>query len=463
MSDRKVKTRFAPSPTGYLHIGGARTALFNYAFAKRMGGDFIVRIDDTDMDRNVTDATGKLLADLKWLGITWDNALNDDGSSSGLISYRQSDRLNIYTDHAKKLVDMGLAYYCFLPDSYDGDKKVFRDLPLKDALDRIAKGDKPSIRFKVPTNSDISLFDLIRGKVTFNTNVIDDFVILRSNGLPTYNFATVIDDYLMDISHVIRADEHLNNTLPQILVYKAFDWVMPTFAHISLILAPDRTKMSKRHGAASVGDFRDLGYLPDSVVNYLCLLGWSHPKQKDIFPVKDLLDNFSLKKVNPAPAIFDVVKLNWMNGMYLRNLDKDTTIGLLKINPNSLGVDLSVAVDLYKTKATTLKDYDLVFNWTRDSFDFKITDDSLKFLKSSLKIDLVLDNYLAWLDSAVPFLDFVNDMKTKDLGGRDLFWTLRIAAIGDYNGPDNKLLTDLISRSILKDRALKVKRILKSS
>lgn len=460
MDTKKVKTRFAPSPTGYLHIGGARTALFNYAFAKRMGGDFIVRIDDTDMDRNVGDATSKLLADLKWLGINWDNSLNDDGTSSGPISFRQSDRLNIYTDHAKRLVDMGLAYYCFLPDSHDGSKKVFRNLPLADALARIADGDKPSIRFKVPTSLDVSVTDLIRGKVTFNTDVIDDFVILRSNGLPTYNFATVVDDYLMDISHVIRADEHLNNTLPQILVYKAFDWVMPAFAHISLILAPDRTKMSKRHGAASVGDFRSLGYLPDAINNYLCLLGWSHPKQKDVFPLSDLLDNFSLKKVNPAPAIFDVVKLNWMNGMYLRALDKDSIINYLKTNPLSTGVDLSVAVNLFKTKATTLKDYDLVFNWTKSDFDFKVTDDSLTFLKSNPKIPLVMDNYLAWLNTSLPFIDFVNDMKAKDLGGRDLFWTLRIAAIGDYNGPDNKLLTDLIPRGVLIDRALNVKSLI---
>jgi glutamyl-tRNA synthetase len=460
MDTKKVKTRFAPSPTGYLHVGGARTALFNYAFAKRMGGDFIVRIDDTDMDRHVDDATSKLLADLKWLGLTWDNPLNDDGTSTGPVSYRQSDRLAFYTDYAKLLVDKGLAYYCFLPDNHDGDKKVYRDLSTDSALSRIASGDKPSIRFKVPTATDITVYDLIRGKVTFNTNVIDDFVILRSNGLPTYNFATVIDDHLMDISHVIRADEHLNNTLPQILVYKALGWDLPAFAHISLILAPDRTKLSKRHGAASVGDFRDLGYLPDAMNNYLSLLGWSHPKQKDIFPFKDLLDNFALKKVNPAPAIFDVVKLNWMNGMYLRNLDKDVTINLLKNNPLSAGIDLSVAVDLFKTKATTLKDYDLVFAWTKGDFDFKVTDDSLNFLKSSGKISAVLDHYLAWLDSSLPFVDFVADMKAKDLGGRDLFWTLRIGAIGDYNGPDNKLLTDLIPRAVLVDRARKLKSLI---
>lgn len=459
MDTRKVKTRFAPSPTGYLHVGGARTALFNYAFAKRMGGDFIVRIDDTDIDRNVSDATSALLSDLKWLGINWDNDLNIDGTSTGITTFRQSDRLNIYIDHAKKLIDMGLAYYCFLPDNHDGDKKSFRDFPMADALLRISGGAKPSIRFKVPKSLGVTVNDLIRGKVTYNTNVIDDFVIMRSNGLPTYNFATVIDDYLMDITHVIRADEHLNNTLPQILVYKAFDWVMPAFAHISLILASDRTKMSKRHGAASISDFKNLGYLPDAINNYLCLLGWSHPKQKDIFPISDLLDNFSLKKVNPAPAIFDVVKLNWMNGIYLRNLDKNKTIKLLQNNPLSVGLDLSLAVDLFKTKATTLNDYNILFNWTKD-FDFKVTDDSISFLRSNNKIITVMNYYLSWLDTSIPFIDFVNDMKSKDLGGRDLFWTLRIAAIGDFNGPDNKLLTDFISRRILIDRAKKVKNLI---
>lgn len=465
-TNKKIRTRFAPSPTGYLHVGGARTALFNYAFAKRFGGDFVLRIDDTDLDRHVDDATHKLMTDLKWLGINWDDGLHLDGSTSGVKGpYRQSDRLDLYLNYAKKLVDMGLAYYCFLPDNFNGPKTTYRNYPLNLALDRISKGDKPAIRFKVPDNVDITVFDLIRGKVTFNTKVIDDFVILRSNHRPTYNFATVIDDHLMDITHVIRADEHLNNTLPQILIYKAFNWDLPDFAHISLILGPDRSKLSKRHGAASVGDLRDKGYLADAVVNYLSLLGWSHPKHKDIFPLTDLLDSFSLKKVNLAPAIFDPVKLTWMNGMYLRNLSTMDTVKLLTALPGSNGVNLPLAVDLYKTKATTLNDYSLVFDWAKKTWDFNLDIDAKTFLTNNAKALAVLHHYLTWLNSSTSLLDFtgfVATMKSKDLGGRDLFWTLRIAAIGSYSGPDNKLLIDYIDKAILIYRATIVVNLIKT-
>ncbi len=456
--DKKVRVRFAPSPTGNLHVGGARTALFNYAFAKRHKGDFVLRIDDTDLDRNVDGSVTALMNDLLWLGITWDEGIMPDGSVKGNLGpYRQSDRLSIYKDHALDLVKKGLAYYCFLPDDFDGPKNFYRDLELSLALDKVSKGDSFVIRFKVP-KGDLTFFDDIRGKVSFSTDVIDDFVLIRSNGVPTYNFATAVDDHLMDITHVIRADEHLNNTLPQLLIYKAFDWVPPKFAHISLILGPDRSKLSKRHGAASVGDFRRRGILPSALVNYLSLLGWSHPKKKDIFPVNDLFDNFSLKKVNVAPAVFDDVKLLWMNGTYIRSFDDDVIAGLIKDLPWPKGVDLACAASLYKTNASTLKDYLKVVDWTNKDWDFKLDSDALSFLKNNDKALAVVDDYLSWLDSDMSFDDFLSNSTAKGIGGRDLYWTLRIAAIGSPHGPDNRALVKTISLDVLKHRALLLKK-----
>ena len=454
--DKKIRTRFAPSPTGNLHVGGARTALFNYAFAKKMGGDFLLRIDDTDADRNVSGSADKVMRDLLWLGLDWDHGPMLDGSTKGdVIAYRQSDRLDIYHDHAKKLVDKGLAYYCFLSDDFDGDKTLYRNFDPVLALDKIKKGDSYCIRFKTPVDTDVVIFDLIRGKVSFNTNVINDFVLIRSNGLPTYNFATVIDDHLMDITHVIRADEHLNNTLPQKLVYDALSWDAPKFAHLSLIFGSDGKKLSKRHGASSVGDFKDGGYLPGALVNYLSLLGWSHPKGKDVFPLKDLVDNFSLKKVNPSPAIFDGNKLLWMNGVYLRNLDKTSVVDLLKdLNPPT-GIDLNKVVDLYKTNAFVLTDYLKVFSWYKDDFDFKLDDDAKTFLKDNPSSLDVIKNYITWFDTDISFKDFTDNLKMKGFSTKVIFWTLRISAIATPHGPDNFGLVDTLPKSVLKDRAFK--------
>lgn len=436
MDSKKVRTRFAPSPTGNLHVGGARTALFNYAYAKRMGGDFILRLDDTDIDRNIDDSAHKVMTDLMWLGIDWDHGLNLDGSTKGLGGpYRQSDRLDIYKNHAFNLVDMDLAYW----DKTD---------PLN-----------PCIRFKVPKNTTITFDDGIRGRVSFNTDVIDDFVILRSNGRPTYNFCTPVDDHLMDISHVIRADEHLNNTLPQILIYKAFGWDLPKFVHLSLIFGPDGKKLSKRHGASSVGDFRDRGFLPSALLNYLSLLGWSHPKGKDVFPMKDLVDNFSFKKVSPSPAIFDDTKLCWMNGVYIRNTDDTSLANLISGFDIPGDVDALKIVRLYKGNATFITDFKIMIDYCKKGFGFVLTNDSIDFMKNNPDGIKALDAYIKWLDmgSIDSFKYLTDDLKNSGLSTRTIFWTLRIAALGTPHGPDSYGIVDTIPRDVLLKRALAMK------
>lgn len=281
----EVRVRFAPSPTGYLHIGGARTALFNWLFARKMGGKLILRIEDTDIERLKEDSVSQILTSLKWLGINWDEGPEVGGEYG---PYYQSERFDIYKKYAQQLLDEGKAYYCFCTtedlaaqrEKQRAAKQPFRyartcrDIPAEEAKARIAAGEPYSIRIKIPAEGSITVHDLIHGEVTFNMDQFDDFVIVKSNGIPTYNFAVCVDDHLMGMTHVLRAEEHLSNTPKQLLVYEALGWEPPKFGHMPMILAMDRSKLSKRHGATSVEEFRSQGYLPEAIINYLTLLGW---------------------------------------------------------------------------------------------------------------------------------------------------------------------------------------------
>jgi nondiscriminating glutamyl-tRNA synthetase len=324
-----LRVRFAPSPTGYLHLGGARTALFNWLFARHEGGAFVLRIEDTDIERSARELEDALLEDLAWLGLTWDEGPNQGGR---FAPYRQSERIEAYRERADKLVEAGLAYPCFctekelerkkeerlkagLPPQYDGS---CRGLTPFERERRRAEGCPESIRFAVPEDSERRLADLIRGEVVFPAGMVGDFVIVRSNGLPTYNFAAVVDDSLMEITHVIRGEEHLSNTLRQIFAYEALGLAQPRFAHIPLILGADRSKLSKRHGAPNVADFRDRGYPAPAVVNYLAFLGWSPPGDREILSLEELIRDFTLERVSPSPSIFDETKLNWVSARHIR-------------------------------------------------------------------------------------------------------------------------------------------------
>ncbi|KAF3659010.1 Glutamate--tRNA ligase, chloroplastic/mitochondrial [Capsicum annuum] len=316
-----VRVRFAPSPTGNLHVGGARTALFNYLYARSKGGKFILRIEDTDLERSTRESEEAVLRDLSWLGLDWDEG---PGVGGNYGPYRQSERNALYKQFAEKLLQSGHVYRCFcsaeelekmkeiaklkqLPPVYTGR---WASATEEEVLEELAKGTQYTYRFRVPKEGSLKIDDLIRGEVSWNFDTLGDFVIMRSNGQPVYNFCVTVDDATMAISHVIRAEEHLPNTLRQALIYKALGFSMPHFAHVSLILAPDRSKLSKRHGATSVGQFRDMGYLPQAMVNYLALLGWGDGTENEFFTLEQLVGKFTIERVNKSGAIFDSTKLS---------------------------------------------------------------------------------------------------------------------------------------------------------
>ena len=308
----EVRTRFAPSPTGYLHIGGARTALFNWLFARHHKGKFILRIEDTDVARSTEESTQAILDGMEWLGLNWDEG-----------PYYQSKRFDLYKEHAYKFLEVDKAYKCFCTsEELEQRRKEAIEQgrpPRYDGRCRSGKAEKNkpfAIRFKVPPGRTL-VNDIIKGQVAFENNEIEDLIILRSDGTPTYNLCVVVDDATMEITHVIRGDDHLNNTPKQILMYEAFGYHVPVFAHLPMILGSDKTRLSKRHGATSVMAYKEMGYLPHALVNYLARLGWSHGDQ-EIFSLEELTEKFSLKNVGKSSGVFNPEKLLWLNAHYIK-------------------------------------------------------------------------------------------------------------------------------------------------
>jgi len=331
---QKVRVRFAPSPTGYPHVGNIRTALFNWLFARHQGGSFIVRIEDTDVTRAVKGAVKAILDSLTWLGLNWDEGPEVGGKYG---PYMQSERLDMYRETAERLIERGDAYYCYCspqrleemraeqikrkqPPGYD---RHCRDLTAEERAKKEAEGITPVVRFKTPLEGQTRFKDLIYGDVVFEHSTIDDFVLLKSDGYPTYHLANVVDDHAMEVSHVIRADEWLSSTPRHLLLYRALGLEPPQFIHHPMILGPDRSKLSKRHGAVSVMQYREEGYLPEAMVNFLALLGWSLDDKTEILSRQQLIDNFSLERIGKTGAIFNREKLDWMNGVYIRSLTAD--------------------------------------------------------------------------------------------------------------------------------------------
>lgn len=328
-----VRVRFAPSPTGHLHFGGARTAIYNWAFARHTGGTFILRIDDTDPERSTQENTDAIFRALRWLGLDWDEG-PDAGGSVG--PYVQTQRAGTYVSALEALKAAGQAYPCFCTSADLEEKRAAartkggtagydrtcRGLTLAESTRRIDAGEPHVWRIAVPADrGDVVFTDAIRGEMTFSSGLLDDFVLVRSDGTPTYNYATVVDDALMGITHVIRGDDHLSNTPRQILVFEALGHEVPVFAHLSMIYGADGKRLSKRHGATSVEAYRDAGYLPEALLNYLALLGWSLDGETTVFSAEELVHAFSLDRVSRNPAVFDVDKLDWLNGVYIRELD----------------------------------------------------------------------------------------------------------------------------------------------
>ena len=382
MSD--IRVRFAPSPTGFLHIGGARTALFNFLFARSQGGTFVLRIEDTDTVRSTQESVDEILKAMAWLGLNWDEG-----------PYYQSERFNLYQEKVQQLLDAGKAYRCYCT-SEELDKKREQAMaegrkPKYDGTCR-ERRDHPEntpfvIRFRAPDNGMTSFNDLIKGTISVNNEELDDVIIQRTDGTPTYNFVVVVDDADMGITHVIRGDDHINNTPRQILLYEALNYQVPGFAHVPMILGSDKTRLSKRHGATSVMAYRDMGYLPEAMVNYLVRLGWSFGDE-EIFSLADLIKKFSLANVGKSAGVFNPEKLLWLNSHYIKSSDPDTLVPLVieQLATKGLPADhphLPGLIKLYQERAKTLEEMAASLAWVFKSeleFDEKA---AAKFLIES--------------------------------------------------------------------------------
>jgi glutamyl-tRNA synthetase len=477
-----VRVRFAPSPTGYLHIGGARTALYNWLFARAVGGTFVLRIEDTDLERSKREYEELQKEDLRWLGINHDEGPDKPNPKYG--PYRQSERLAIYMKYALELIEKDLAYYDFTTGEeleamkaeneaegvhthYQGKWK--NSGMKQEALARIAAGEKPAIRFRAPMKA-YTLHDQVKGDVTYPADMVGDFVIIRSSGLPVYNYCCVVDDMLMEISHVIRGEDHLNNTVRQLMIYEAFNYKPPVFAHVSLLIGQDRQKLSKRHGATSVHLYKDENYLPEALCNYLTLLGWSHPAETDIFTKEEIIPLFDLKRFSAHAAIYDLVKLKWVNGQHLRKLtnaqladevEKIAPAGHSFLSQNTEWKDK--CMELLKQKVEFISDMLPMMNDLIFDENVEMTDELKDILswETTPKIVSYIGGEVSKLTEGFANeaqLNTWSDAVKKDLGvkGKPLFMGLRAALTGKGHGPDLKFLIPLTPVAVLKKRAAKL-------
>ncbi len=463
-----VRVRFAPSPTGRLHIGGARTAIYNWAFARANGGAFILRIDDTDPTRSTEENTQVILRAMRWLGLDWDEGPEVGGPCG---PYAQTERMDLYRQAAERLLAEGKAYPCFCTpeqleadrqaakarkDPFQGYQRRCRNIPADEARARMEAGEPYTLRIKVPEDrGDVVIQDAVHGEVVFDAKELDDFVIFRSDGTPTYNFATVVDDAAMGITHVIRGDDHLSNTPRQVMVYEALGAPTPTFAHISMILGADGKKLSKRHGATSVEEYRDAGYLSDAFVNYLALLGWSLDGETTVIPRDVLASRFSLDRISKNPATFDPKKLDWMNAEYLNRMTDaefaDRVLapeleeaGLVENADDISCADMILLASIVKPRVKMLGQVAGVCGMI-----FK-TADTLEYDEKSVKKGLAKEGMGAVLDAAAVALGRLSDdewtaeridaaleqlPEALDLKKRAVFQAIRVAVCGVMVSP----------------------------
>ncbi|MGE5086886.1 MAG: glutamate--tRNA ligase [Bacillota bacterium] len=478
-----VRVRFAPSPTGYLHVGGARTALYNYLFAKKNGGEFILRIEDTDEARSTEESLRGVVDDLVWLNLLWSEGvdpvtLKDQGP---LGPYKQSERMDIYKKIAEQLLNEGKAYYCFLTDEEiekqrEAQMKAgqqphvqspYADWTLEQAKAKIAEGGKPVVRFKTKhLKKDYVFTDLVRGEVKFPSDMVGDFVLLRGGGMPVYNFCCVVDDHLMKMTHVFRAEEHLPNTLRQLMIYEAMGWQAPEFGHMALILDEDRQKLSKRKGAVACGQLKEEGYLASAVLNFIALLGWSHPEGKEIMSVDDMIQAFDISRLNPSGAIFDRVKFKWMNSQHLRALPN---MELWKaIQPFLAREKMELPSDpVWQDKSITVfKPYMEILSDAIELYK-PLNDKSYVILpeaEEAMKWETTKAVLTTWkeLVTAHPsdymteeeFLKIQDEVKNKTgAKGKNLFMPIRVAVIGKPHGAELKILVPLMKKASLIARA----------
>ena len=477
--EKKLKVRFAPSPTGPFHIGGARSALFNWLVARHADGTFLVRIEDTDLKRSTKESEENIKDSLKWLGMNWDEGI-DVGGPHG--PYRQTERLDLYKKEVQRLLDEGKAYYCYCSaEELEKSRKAQLDAgktPIYDEHCRHlteeekakyeAEGRKPVVRLKVRKDGVFAFDDMVRGHVEFQAAGVGDFIIMKSDGIPVYNFAVVIDDAFMEVTHVIRAEEHLSNTPRQLAIYEALGYKPPKFGHISLILGEDHKKMSKRHGATSVTEYRNMGYLPEAVVNYLALLGWTPKGEQEIFTEEELIKQFSMKRVSSNDAVFDINKLNWINFQYMKKLDADQLYALIVPFLVKAGyVDAAVSEekeDWLKKVIWFMKDHIYFAGQAADELRFffedmpKITDENVLAIMKAETSGQLLRAFIEDL-KALPSFDqdaikkcFNACMKAQGIKGKAAYEPTRIALTGVTQGPGMFEMMELFGREKTMDR-----------
>jgi glutamyl-tRNA synthetase len=462
-----ICVRFAPSPTGFVHVGSLRTALYNYLFARHHDGKFILRVEDTDQNRFTEGAVDNLLETLKWAGLTYDEGPEIQGDTG---PYYQSQRLDIYKNHIDDLIEKSAAYPCFcseerlenlredqirkkLTPKYDGH---CRHLKKEESLNR-CKNEPHVIRLKIPQDGSTTVQDIIRGEVQFQNEMIDDQVLLKSDGFPTYHLANVVDDHLMGITHVIRGEEWLISTPKHVLLYEYFGWSVPQFAHLPLLLNPDRSKLSKRQGDVAVEDYRKKGYLPEALLNFVALLGWNRGDDEEIFALDDLIRDFSLERVSKSGAVFNVEKLNWMNGIYIRKLSEDIYLNYALEAMQKEGLESG---DEHKNKqiALAVRNSIETFNDIKDRAALFFSDGPLQFSDSALewvKLASSKDVFKAMLTELdnhpeisldVFKVVMTNVQMETGIKGKDLWMPVRSALTGLTEGPELPQVIQIFGR-----------------
>ncbi|HET7657429.1 MAG TPA: glutamate--tRNA ligase [Bacillales bacterium] len=477
---KEIRVRYAPSPTGHLHIGNARTALFNYLFARNQNGKFVIRVEDTDQKRNVEGGEQSQLNYLKWLGIDWDESIDKDG---GYGPYRQMERLDHYDRYVKELMGNGQAYYCYCTEEElekEREEQLSRGIAPKYSGKCVhlteeqraayeAEGRKPSIRFKVPKGKTYAFDDIVKGNVSFESDGFGDFVIVKKDGIPTYNFAVVIDDHLMAISHVLRGDDHISNTPKQMMVYEALGWESPVFGHMTLIVNENHKKLSKRDESIIqfIEQYDELGYLPEALFNFIGLLGWSPKGEEELFSREQFIEMFDASRLSTSPAVFDMHKLKWMNNQYIKKAPLERVIDLALphlVKAGKVEAEMSESkrewvhdlIALYQEQlsygAEIVELTDLFFRTT-----IQYDDEAMTILKEDQVPEVLkeLNHQLDQLEDYEPKAIFqAVKAVQKETGhkGKKLFMPIRVAATGQMHGPELPKALYLLGKEVVSER-----------
>ncbi|AWI35258.1 glutamyl-tRNA ligase [Bacillus safensis FO-36b] len=476
----EVRVRYAPSPTGHLHIGNARTALFNYLFARSQGGKFIIRIEDTDQKRNVEGGEESQLRHLQWLGIDWDESIDKDG---GYGPYRQSERNDIYKKYYDELLEKDLAYKCYCTAEEleaEREAQIARsEMPRysgkcshlsKEEEDKlIAEGREPSIRFRVPKGEIIKFDDMVKGDISFETDGIGDFVIVKKDGTPTYNFAVAVDDHLMKMTHVLRGEDHISNTPKQIMIFHAFGWDVPLFGHMTLIVNENRKKLSKRDESIIqfIEQYKNLGYLPEALFNFIALLGWSPVGEEELFTKEQFIDIFDVNRLSKSPALFDMHKLKWVNNQYVKALDLDQVVALTLPHLQKAG---KVSEQLTEEENTWVRKLISLYH-EQLSYGAEIVELTELFFKEQIEYNQEAKEVLA--EEQVPevmasFAGHLEQLESftpdeikaaikavqKETGhkGKKLFMPIRVAVTGQTHGPELPQSIELLGKETVLNR-----------